>query len=327
MEEILSDLYNIKIPLPQNPLEFINCYVIKGKERSLVIDTGLNRQVCKDALSDGLSKLGVDMDKLDIFITHFHEDHIGLVPYLATDTVTIHFSKIEADIVAEYLSMGSDNPWWTQHKEFIQMRGFPEEELQSVVDSHPDEGYDIKGPLNIHTLTDNDSIDIGNYSFKCIETPGHSPGHVCLYESGSKILVSGDHILGDITPIIALWSDEVNPLKLYLSSLEKIEDLDVELVLPGHGSPFRNLRGRIEQLKEHHRIRAGEILEILKNGIQNAYQIASQMSWDVPEPWDQFPSSQKWFAGGEALAHVKYLEEEGQVQRHIQDGIIVFSLK
>jgi hypothetical protein len=43
------------------------------------------------------------------------------------------------------------------------------------------------------------------------------------------------------------------------------------------------------------------------------------LSWDIPEPWDQFPPSQKWFAGGEALAHLKYLEEEGKILRQIKE--------
>jgi glyoxylase-like metal-dependent hydrolase (beta-lactamase superfamily II) len=84
MNEILPNLYCIKVPLPQNPLGFINSYVIKAKGRSLIIDTGMNQKECEDALHYGLNELGIDLKKADIFITHFHEDHIGLVPSLAT---------------------------------------------------------------------------------------------------------------------------------------------------------------------------------------------------------------------------------------------------
>jgi glyoxylase-like metal-dependent hydrolase (beta-lactamase superfamily II) len=324
MEEILPGLYRIKIPLPRNPLKYVNSYVIKDGEWSLVIDTGLNRKECMAAMREGLKELGIDPQRIDVFITHFHEDHMGLVPSLATGALTVNISQTEADIIAHYIAEESDSPWWAQHSDFLRARGFPEDELPKVVGSHPDRGYEVSGGFNVRTLKDGDVINAGVFSFECIETPGHSPGHVCLYESREKILISGDHILGDITPIIALWSDEVNSLKDYLASLEKVQNLDVGRVLPGHGSTFENFRQRIEELKIHHRRRADEIVDILQAGVQNAMQVASQMSWDIPEPWDRFPPSQKWFAFGETLAHLKYLEEEERIKRRIQDGIIVF---
>jgi len=176
-------------------------------------------------------------------------------------------------------------------------------------------------------LGDGDEVRIGDYSFVCIETPGHSPGHICLYERDKKILVSGDHILIDITPNIAQWSKEGNPLKDYLASLDKVYDLDVELVLPGHRQLFTDHRKRIQELKHHHEARANEVLSILEKGEQTAYEVASQMSWDIDyKSWKQFPASQKWFATGEAIAHLAYLEQKGMITRKGQEKVL-FSLE
>jgi len=99
-------------------------------------------------------------------------------------------------------------------------------------------------------------------------------------------------------------------------------------VLPGHRRVFGNCRERIEELKLHHRNRLEEILSILREGRKNAFRIASQMSWDVLyDSWDLFPVSQKWFAIGEAIAHLKYLEEEGIVRKEMQGQEIFFSLE
>jgi glyoxylase-like metal-dependent hydrolase (beta-lactamase superfamily II) len=175
-------------------------------------------------------------------------------------------------------------------------------------------------------LKEGDTISIGDYAFRCIETPGHTRGHMCLYEPSKKILVAGDHILNDITPNIQLWSDGWNPLKEYLASLEKVYGLDIELVLPGHRSIFRNCKERIQELKQHHEKRFEEIISILGKGSKNAFRVASQMSWDIIyDSWDLFPVLQKWFAMGEAIAHLKYLEEKGIIRRKMRGQKILFS--
>jgi glyoxylase-like metal-dependent hydrolase (beta-lactamase superfamily II) len=124
-----------------------------------------------------------------------------------------------------------------------------------------------------------------------------------------------------------LWSDEWNPLKAYLSSLDKISGFDIELVLPGHRRILRNARERIRELKHHHQERLEEITSVLEKGGMNAFEIGSQMSWDIVyDSWDEFPISQKWFAVGEVLAHLKYLDEEGIIQKKTQNQIRVYSL-
>jgi len=111
-------------------------------------------------------------------------------------------------------------------------------------------------------------------------------------------------------------------------SLNKIYDLDVEFVLPGHRRTFSCFKERIQELKYHHKTRTEEVLSILEGGKQNAYQVAAQMSLDMTyESWGQFPGVQKWFAVGEAIAHLKYLEKKGKIRREIQGQKAVFSLK
>ena len=320
-EKILANLYRIEVPLPGSPLKATNSYVIKGVERSLVIDTGWNREDCMTALVSGLKECGVDLRKVDFFITHMHADHSGLVSTLATDGARIYSSQADAAVIGSPTTPGH----WEKQADFARVRGFPEDELERALGGHPGRRYSSKGRLSFHILQDGDTMSIGDYLFKCIETPGHTKGHLCLYEPSEKILISGDHILVDITPNIALWSDDQNPLKEYLMNLDKVYDLDVELVLPGHRSIFNNHKGRIEELKQHHQTRLNEVISILEKGKQNVFQIASQMTWDVTyRSWDLFPPSQKWFAFGEAVAHLKYLEEEGKVGREIQGQGVVF---
>jgi glyoxylase-like metal-dependent hydrolase (beta-lactamase superfamily II) len=309
IEEIVPRLYKLEIPLPDSPLKFLNSYVIKGQERSLIIDTGWNREECLVAMEAGLARLSIDLGKTDFFITHGHGDHLGLVPHLATNTSCIYFNRPDM----EWLQNAAR---WEKFLDFARLNGFPQDELQRGPQGPPE--YNL--PFSV--VEEGDTITAGEYQFVCIETPGHTRGHLCLYEPGRRILVAGDHILDEITPNITLWSYDRNPLKEYLSSLDNVSKYDVEIVLPGHRSLFGNPEKRIRELKSHHEMRAGEILAILGQGPQNAFQVAGKMSWDITyDSWDLFPMTQKWFATGEAIAHLKYLEEQGLIQREMdEDG-------
>jgi len=320
IEEIFANLYRIEIPLPKNPLKALNSYVIRNTGRNLIVDTGWDQKECMDAMQAGLRVLGADLRKTDFFITHIHADHLGLLSRLATETSTIYFNQPEAERIKSVNR-------WNDFVDFARMNGFPEDELQAALHSHPGYKYGLKGNLPFRIVKEGDRISIGEYLFKCVETPGHTKGHICLYEPNKKILAAGDHILGDITPTIQLWSDDWDPLKEYLESLEKVYKLDIEVVLPGHRGIIRNCKERIQELKDHHEKRLEEIVSILRKGSQNAFEVASQMSWDVIyEAWDTFPVSQKWFATGEAIAHLKYLEKKRRIKREIQGQKIVYSL-
>jgi glyoxylase-like metal-dependent hydrolase (beta-lactamase superfamily II) len=323
-EEILHNLYRIEIPLPNSPLKSLNSYLIKGDGRFLLVDTGMNRKECYDEMLSNLAKLGVDLKKTDFFITHLHVDHLGLVEKLATETSTVYFNRIEAAMV----SKGSlKEEGWHQTDTIYLANGFPEDEFQISTDSHPRRRFGLTRHIDFTILKEADSINIGDYSFKCIETPGHSPGHMCLYEASKKILLAGDLILFDITPNITFWFNMENSLKSYLASLDRVYAIDVKLVLTGHRSIMSDHKKRIKELQEHHRNRLNEVILALMDGAKTAYQVTPYVTWDFKyKSWKLFPALQKWFALGETLAHLKYLEKEGIVKEGTQDGKIIFSL-
>jgi glyoxylase-like metal-dependent hydrolase (beta-lactamase superfamily II) len=111
-----------------------------------------------------------------------------------------------------------------------------------------------------------------------------------------------------------------------MNSLDKVYHLDVDIVLPGHRSFFADFRERIDALKEHHEQRAKEVLNVLGPGPMNAYDIAGGMTWDIDcESWKDFPIAQKWFATGEAIAHLRYLEGKGRIRREIGPIVTFFA--
>jgi glyoxylase-like metal-dependent hydrolase (beta-lactamase superfamily II) len=316
-EEVFPDIHRIEIPLPKNPLKAINSYVIRGRDRFLVIDTGMNRPECLDVMRQSLKGLCVDLGRTDIFVTHGHSDHIGLVAALKTAESHIFVNSVEATHVL-------DPDLWKRLAAAARTHGFPDPE--AAIDTHPGRRYLFTGRPQFTHIQEGDVLPVGRYAFRCVTTPGHTPGHLCLYEAEAKILFSGDHILDTITPNISGWGREGDPLGEYLESLDKIAAYDIRLILPGHRNVILDHHRRIEALKEHHRHRIGEVMGILGMEGQTAYQTASHMTWDIDcARWEDFPIPQKWFATGEALAHLLHLERAGKVKRHWRDGKAYFS--
>ncbi|MFP4532236.1 MAG: MBL fold metallo-hydrolase [Desulfobacterales bacterium] len=320
-EEIFPNLFRIQVPLPDTPLKYLNSYVIKAEPRSLIIDTGLNHETCLTAMHEGLTEIGLDPDQADIFITHLHADHFGLVAKLANENTRVFFNRPDAEVIEN----------WQGFEPMIRYavkNGLSEETLRQSLNKHPGRkfGTDWRPPLSI--LTDGQQMQVGGYQFTCLHTPGHTRGHMCLYEPEKKILIAGDHILIDITPNIQCWTEDDDPLKNYLESLDKTRALDVERVLPGHRRLFENCRARIDELKAHHFRRLEEVIEILaEKSPLNAFETASYMRWDIEaENWEAFPPAQKWFATGEAISHLRYLENAGRIRRVSDDPVITYAL-
>jgi glyoxylase-like metal-dependent hydrolase (beta-lactamase superfamily II) len=320
VEKIRDNLFRAEIPLPRNPLKATNSYIIKSEKRNLVIDTGMNRDECKNALTDAFRQLDIDLQQTDFFVTHLHADHIGLVDELSADDAVIYFNEPDAAIL-------NRNDLWQLVQSLAGKHGFPEDLVNAAIDSHPGQRYSPKNPVGFTMVRDGDLIFYADYELQCIATPGHTGGHTCLYEPHQKLFFSGDHILGDITPNISTWLEAGNPLKEYFDSLDRVYKMEINLVLPGHRNLIKDCRVRINQLKEHHRQRLVEVLKILEEtGPGSAFEVASHMTWDlVAASWDAFPLMQKWFATGEALAHLHFLETEGKLKRELKDGRLYFA--
>ncbi len=197
--------------------------------------------------------------------------------------------------------------------------------LRESLEHHPGKKFGPQESVDYVGLSDHDTIAIGDYTLRVVTTPGHTPGHICLYEPDAKFFISGDHVLGDITPHIQAWGDGEDPLGEFITSLQRVDTLDIDLCLPGHRELVEDCSGRIGELIEHHHERAAEVVAILDDGPKTAYDIAGLMTWDIrARSWEDFPVMQRWFATGEAIAHIRFLEARGSVGRASENGLVLY---
>lgn len=324
-EALAANLYRIVVPLPDNPLKEINSYILTSSDRNLVIDTGMNRPECREVLERGLEEIGLDLERTDFLATHLHADHQGLISTLMRPGSRAYMGREDTPAFRH----GAGDTWSRDGfmGNYGARSGFPADDLEASMRNHPGFKYSSAATVDYLELEEGDSLQVGDFHLEVLHTPGHTGGHICLLDRARGILFSGDHVLGDITPNIATWSDDGDPLADYLDSLERMRPLEVESCLPGHRSPIANLQKRIDELISHHQERADEVLRILgSGGPANAYTVAGQMTWSIrARSWAEFPVMQRWFATGEAIAHLRYLEGAGQIGRQGSGGTINFA--
>jgi glyoxylase-like metal-dependent hydrolase (beta-lactamase superfamily II) len=324
VEEIAPGVFRMPIPLPGSILGSVNAYAVKGRERSLIVDPGMDLDPCMREIDEGLRRIGIDAAESDFFITHAHPDHFPLVARLIRAGSVIYIDRREAESRERAIS----GAMFAVIREFLRAAGFPDTDLREILSPEITQPSPVKEAWPFTFVKDGYQIGVGDYRFHCVSTPGHSPGHTCLYEPASGILLAGDHLLWDITPGIQARIDREDPLADYLDSLDRVYPLDVRVVLPGHRDPFTRFRERIDELKEHHRERGAEIASELKGGGRGVYELASRITWSVVDAgsWDAVPDLQKLLATGETFAHLKHLEATGALRSEMRDGRIIFFL-
>lgn len=306
VEKIREGIWTFPIVLPDNPLKWLNCYVIKGENggRNLLIDTGFNRPECLYDLLEGMDVLGICAEDTDVFFTHMHADHTGNGKVLQDLGARLFIGRTDYNT----RSMNIEHSWEKIEQRVVR-EGMDHQLMENVIFRNPNTIGNSQA-FDAQLLDEGDELWYGGRRLRCVSTPGHTPGHMCLYEPNEKIMFLGDHVLFDVTPNITMWPEMEDSLGTYLENLKKLKAYDVKLALPGHRHIGTiSMQERIDILIEHHMKRLEESLRIIREEPEcNAFQIAGKLTWQIrARNWEEFPDTQKWFAFGETLAHLDYL--------------------
>ena len=323
--EVAAGIWKITLPIPF-PLRTVNLYVLVGNDEWAIVDAGMGMPDARVAFADGLQKAGVRIETLrTIVLSHDHPDHIGLSGELHERSgATVYMHPIDAasmnflwhDIRPERFASVSD---------FFRRHGMPVGEPW-FSQARPDQLRDIMSvPAQeaISLVEDGETLNLVGEQYRVIWTPGHSDGHICLFRERDGVFLAADHVLPRITPNVGLYSeyDRSNPLGDYLDSLRKVADLPASIVLPGHGEPFKDLAGRVNEIIEHHGQREMEILTLLDKQPQHAYQLAERLFGQRLKS-----NEARRMAVAETLSHLEYMRLGGQVeQQNTSDGVILYA--
>ncbi len=319
MKRNRQKIHGIELPVPF-PVETTNVYLV-DEEPITLIDTGVKTDTSFQVLKDSLRRLGYGIEDIRrILITHGHLDHYGQakrISALSGAEVSIH--------VEEYQRIQSMGQFRRQVASVLMQNGTPKDSVDMTI-HYMESAQQWGEPLgDVRFIDEGDEISFKNMILRAIHCPGHSPGLICFYVDGKGILISGDHLLKEISPnpVINPSQEGEGPrntsLKDYLNSVRKIKDLEVSLVLPGHGEPIRDFKSLLEKILRHHDQRLGQVLSILSQGERTAYDISRAL----------FPNTESFevFLGvSEILAHLNILLEEEKITVKSRNGIDYYSV-
>jgi glyoxylase-like metal-dependent hydrolase (beta-lactamase superfamily II)/8-oxo-dGTP pyrophosphatase MutT (NUDIX family) len=173
------------------------------------------------------------------------------------------------------------------------------------VAAHPITARDLEGLVDVdRTFQENEQLKLaGNpgWSLQVFHTPGHARGHVCIFESRSGSLITGDLMAGAGTIVI---DPPEGHMATYLDSLRRMQSLPVTALLPAHGPVMADAKTRIQQYLDHRLARELSILEAWNAGHREPADIVKTVYTDVPETMHAL-------AARSVIAHLEKLRDEG----------------
>lgn len=214
--------------------EHVHSYLVIGSKSACLIDTGLGIDNIKKVV-DHLTKLPIQ-----VVTTHVHWDHIGGHRYF--DDIKVHKND------ATWLKDGIPIPIEVIRKNVMQ-----EPLTKALPENFDIDEYFLFRGLPSLELVGGDVIDLGNRLLRVIHTPGHSPGHICIYEEERGYIFTGDLLYQGTLYAFYPSTDPV----LIANSIEKLTQLEhVKKILPGHHnldisvSLIREVNAGLQRLKE-----------------------------------------------------------------------------
>jgi glyoxylase-like metal-dependent hydrolase (beta-lactamase superfamily II) len=325
--EIAPGFWRLPMPIHGHTLAGVCAYLVRDQAGYVMIDAGMDVPSCTAALTAHAAALGVDLSAIHtIVLTHCHADHGGQAPPLREQSgAQIWLHAQDAPLVREEHPIGDadlDGP-----ANWLERYGFPPDEVEAArqsVDHGMGRTYAIEPD---RLLEGGEAFAAGPYRFEVIWTPGHTPGHISLYEATQRVVLTGDHLFGQSMPNVRLMAySPVDTMRRYLDSLELVGRLRAERAMPAHGDPFTQVTERVGQVVGHQLRRREHLLGLLTERPQTSYELA-QIVWGpgARTTWDTFHGRLRRNAALTLAAHLEQLSLDGLVGRHDADGSVRFA--
>jgi glyoxylase-like metal-dependent hydrolase (beta-lactamase superfamily II) len=319
-------IHRLAIPTPFQ-VGRVNAYLIEDSPLTLV-DSGPNSGKALDELEQALAAHGRSIEEIELLvITHQHIDHFGLASILARRSgAEVAALAPLAPYLRDFRAAAELDDRFAEQT--MLLHGIPAEvvtALRAVSASFRAWGSAVEVT---RPLRDGEQLQLRDRTLRVLHRPGHSPSDTVLHDESRSTMLAADHLIKHISsnPLIArpldAGPDFTGPrpqaLLDYLASLKRTREMELSLVLPGHGEPIDDHVALIEMRLRMHERRAEKIHGLIAAEPRTAHEIALQL-------WGNIAVTQAYLTLSEVLGHVDLLLAQGRVVESESDGVVRFT--
>lgn len=320
------DVYLMRVPFTNLSTVAANCYLVHDEGDWLLVDAGASSPVGRRILFSAMQALRVDYARLAVFLTHQHFDHAGLVSALLPAGTPVYASALGCAYREPENSMLISRQYL---RRMLGLGVTPDEArsyatINAEVASVPQDVFDVRDAC------EGDRIRVGRYEFAVLDTAGHAPDHLALYQPDTGIFFGGDHVLYVTTPSVVTFADSTDAMRLYLDNLEKVRALDVRHAFLGHGDPVAGpITERIDRIIERKKERMSEVTATLRRMPYATCATVARHSCGRADHarWMRLPAMSRYYLLLEAFVIMQHLCATGCAERMFDFDSQVFRYK
>jgi len=309
LSEVATGVFELRLPIPFED-GLVNVFLFTDGDQVDLLDCGMNSEESVGIIRQAIKHLGASGVRR-LMVTHIHPDHYGAAGAFAGEGLAdLYIHRLEVPLVhPRYVEL---EHLVKEVRNYLLVNGVPDEDAEVLSNSQRALSEVVKTAEPSVQLDGAETVVMGLHRLRVEWTPGHSPGHICLYEPDGGLLFAGDHILPELSPNIGLHPQSTpDPLHDYLDGLKRMAAYRPKLVLPAHGRPFSGVEQRVETLLDHHKRRLDRVMEIAGDEEKSGWEVALEL-WGPRENLYE-----KRLALQEALAHLQALAVERRVSKSV----------
>ncbi|HEY4887168.1 MAG TPA: MBL fold metallo-hydrolase [Candidatus Dormibacteraeota bacterium] len=309
VNEVAEGVFELRLPIPFED-GLVNVFLFADGDEADLLDCGMNSDESVAAIEQALAHIGARRLRR-LVVTHIHPDHYGAAGIFAGEGLAdLYIHRLEVPLVhPRYVEL--EHLVKEVHK-YLRVNGVPADDAEVLSNSQRALSQLVKTAEPSVQLDGAEQLQMGRRNLRVEWTPGHSPGHICLYDRQEKLLFAGDHMLPELSPNIGLHPQSTpDPLHEYLDGLRRLAAYEPALILPSHGRPFTDATARVQVLEAHHRRRLDQIVEIVGRGRETGWDVALEL-WGPRQNLYE-----KRLALQEALAHLQALAVDDRVRKSV----------
>ncbi len=309
LSEVAPGVFELRLPIPFED-GLVNVFLFPDGKDADLLDCGMNSEESVADIKHAIARVGAKRLRR-LVVTHIHPDHYGAAGAFAGEGLAdLYIHRLEVPLVhPRYVEL---EQLVKEVKTYLLVNGVPPKEAEVLSNSQRALSQVVKTAEPAVQLDGAELLPMGRRQLRVEWTPGHSPGHICLYDTKDGLLFAGDHMLPELSPNIGLHPQSTpDPLHEYLDGLKRLAAYEPALVLPAHGRPFSDAPARVKVLAAHHKRRLEQIVEIVGDGKKTGWEVALAL-WGPRENLYE-----KRLALQEALAHLQALAVESRLTKSV----------